>query len=186
MSVEESIAIPTEIESERLILRAPRLGDGLAVQQAIHESWDSLKRWMPWANSLPTPEETEKVQAQFALEYQERKSFNLLIFRKDTNGFVGYSGIPRLDWSIPKFEIGYWVSASASGQGFIAEAVSRVTDFSFDALRSRRTEIYCDSRNERSWRVAERAGYVLEAQLQNHRMGRDGVVSDTRVYVRFN
>ena len=41
--------IPEQIESERLILRPPRPGDGAIVNAAIHESLAELRPWMPWA-----------------------------------------------------------------------------------------------------------------------------------------
>jgi hypothetical protein len=38
---------PDHFESERLLIRAPRFGDGAQVNQAILESFTELNRWMP-------------------------------------------------------------------------------------------------------------------------------------------
>ena len=149
--------VPTEITSERLILRIPRRGDGKLINEAVLETFDQLHQWMPWATKAPTIEESEQVQANFASDFHEKKSFNMLLFDKSSGMLLGSCGIPRLDWSVPKFEIGYWIRKSAAGRGFTTEAVLRVTDFAYECLKAKRTEIICDARNERSCRVAESA-----------------------------
>lgn len=51
--------IPESFESERLIIRAPQWGDGEAVHEAIKESIEALRRWLPWAKHVPTIKEAE-------------------------------------------------------------------------------------------------------------------------------
>src|SRR5688500_17119935 len=53
------LEIPESIETARLTLRAPRPGDGPAVNEAIRESAAELQPWMAWADPLPTVEQTE-------------------------------------------------------------------------------------------------------------------------------
>ncbi|GKU76426.1 GNAT family N-acetyltransferase [Paenibacillus sp. L3-i20] len=43
-------------------------------------------------------------------------------------------------------------------------------------------EIRCDSRNSQSYRVAERAGFVLEGILRNERCDDEGFLRDTMVF----
>jgi len=64
----------------------------------------------------------------------------------------------------------------------MTEAVLGITAFAFDALGARRVEIRCDSRNLPSARVAERAGYLLEGELQNNEIGTDGEPRDILIY----
>jgi ribosomal-protein-serine acetyltransferase len=52
---------PDHFETERLLLRAPRPGDGAAGNAAICASIAELKTWMPWAQITPTVAETEAV-----------------------------------------------------------------------------------------------------------------------------
>ncbi len=56
-----------------------------------------------------------------------------------------------------------------------------MTQFAFN-LGARRIEIRTDCRNERSWRVAERAGYTLDGIFHNHTRDVDGVLCDDRIY----
>ncbi len=173
---------PDHLETERLILRAPRPGDGAAGNEAIRESARELQPWMPWANPLPTPEDTEEVYRRMAAQWLMRESLPLILLRKEDGLFVGGSGLMCRDWNVPFFEIGYWVRTSLQGQGYITEAVLAQTRFAFDVLGARRIEIRCDARNTRSARVAERAGYTLEGRLRHFVRAVDGTLADILIY----
>jgi RimJ/RimL family protein N-acetyltransferase len=95
---------------------------------------------------------------------------------------LGSSGLHRRDWSIGKFEIGYWCRKRFQGQGYITEAVRGIMRFGFETLEARRLEIHVDLRNVRSLRVAERVGMRREAEHPNAMAGVDGSV---QTLVRF-
>lgn len=78
------LSIPESFESERLLIRAPHWGDGLAVNEAVKESIEELRPWMPWANKVPTVEESEASIRRSRLEFLERTDLRLLLFRKET------------------------------------------------------------------------------------------------------
>jgi ribosomal-protein-serine acetyltransferase len=78
--------IPFRIETDRLILRAPQQsGDGIFVNEAIKESLNELRDWLPFAQNLPNVEETEANLREAHINFLRRKSFRFLIFDKDTN-----------------------------------------------------------------------------------------------------
>lgn len=108
--------IPLQLETERLILRAPhQTGDGKIVNQAIKDSFSELKAWLPFAQKLPTAEETEINLRNAHINFLKRESFRFLIFDKNSNHFIGTTSLQRIDWTIPKCEIGYWVNTKFSG-----------------------------------------------------------------------
>jgi RimJ/RimL family protein N-acetyltransferase len=178
------IDIPEQLESERLILRAPRPGEGAAINAAVMESIAELQPWMPWANPAPTVEQSEASARKAAARYLTREELTMRLLLKSTGEIIGSSGLTRIDWKIPKFEIGYWVRTSRAGQGYITECVQTLTAFAFEDLKANRLEIRAGDRNERSWRVAERAGYTLEGILRNDSRGPDGRLRDTRIYAK--
>jgi RimJ/RimL family protein N-acetyltransferase len=179
------LEFPDHLETERLLIRALRPGDGPAINQAIRESLDELRPWMPWAQTAPTVEDTEMHVRRAAAQWLTRENLVLGLFRQPDGVFVGGSGLHRMDWSVPRFEIGYWVRTSLQGQGYITEAVNGITAFAFSVLKAQRIEIRCDVRNTRSAAVAERAGYALEARLHHNTRAPDGSLRDTLIYVRF-
>jgi len=157
---------PNSFDTERLTIRAPRPGDGAEVHAAVIESLDRLRPWFPWATREPTLEGSEVRVRQAQLKFMAREDLLLHLVLKGTNTLVGSSGLHRIDWSVPKFEIGYWVRTGYEGHGYITEAVLGITNFAFDALGAKRVEIRCDATNQRSAAVARRAGFTLEATLR--------------------
>ncbi len=113
-----------------------------------------------------------------------RKSMNCGIFEIATKRFLGGIGLHVHSWSIPSFEIGYWLRKSAEGHGYMTEAVRLLTDFALNELGAKRVEIQCDERNTHSANVARRLGYVQEGRLRNDFQSPDGAVRNTLVFSR--
>jgi len=182
------IDVPERIETERLVLRVPRAGDGRLVNDAIGASHAELAPWMPWAGTMPSVDESEahcrRQQARFLL----REDFVFFMFVRDAAGgegeLVGGTGLHRIDWTVRKFEIGYWRKTGCEGRGFVTEAVRALARLAFDALEARRVEIRMDDNNAPSWRVAERAGFTLEALLRFDSATPTGEPRSTRIYAR--
>ena len=175
---------PRRFESERLTLRAPQRGDSPALVAAVTESLEELRPWMPWAQGVPTLAAQEEHQRQVLERWDAAEDFPLYLFEKASGEFIGGSGLHRFDLSVPRFEIGYWVRTSRVGCGFAVEAVRAIADLALGDLQAHRVEIRCSDRNERSWRVAERAGFELEGILRHEAREVDGSLRDTRVYAR--
>jgi RimJ/RimL family protein N-acetyltransferase len=166
--------VPEEFETSRLLIRAPRPGDGAEVNAAVVETFQSLHLWMPWARECPSVDDTETFVRQACSKWVTREDFMLLLFLKGTETLVGASGLHPKNWAVPRFEIGYWCRARFEGQGYVSEAVRGITTFGFETFGARRIEIRCDARNTRSRRVAERNGYQLEGELRCADVGQDG------------
>lgn len=159
--------IPDLFESERLLLRAPRPGDGAALNAGVIESLTELRPWMPWAMQAPTLADSEEYVRRAAVKYAAREDLPLLIWHKASGVLIGGSGMHNIDWEVPAVEIGYWVRTSHVGQGYITETVQAITHFAFTVIGAHRVEIRCDERNVRSAAVAHRAGFELEGILRN-------------------
>lgn len=158
--------VPDQLETERLLVRAPKLSDGPLVWEAISESMATLKPWMIWAQQTPKMEETEASLRKAIAAYVTQEDFRMHLFEKETGNFIGSTGFHRIDWSLGRFEIGYWLRSSYEGKGYITEAVQMLTDFAFREMKAVRVEIRCDEDNQGSRRVAERCGYELEGILR--------------------
>jgi RimJ/RimL family protein N-acetyltransferase len=175
---------PDRFESERLLIRAPQPGDGVEIHAAIVESLGELRPWMPWASGEQSVEEVEANVREAVADFVARRDLRLHLYRRDDDAFVGSSGLHRIHWEVPAFEIGYWIRTSQTGRGYASEAARRIADFAFDDLAAERVEIWCDARNERSVAVAERAGFAFEARLNHHRRDTSGDLVDSLCFVR--
>lgn len=182
------LEVPERIETERLVLRMPRRGDGATVNAAVQDSIVGLAPWMPWASTVPSLDESELHCRRQQAKYLLREDLALLMFERQADGsegaLVGGTGLHRIDWTLRKFEIGYWRRAGCEGRGYVTEAVTALSRMAFDSLGARRVEIRMDDANERSWRVAERAGFTLEALLRFDSATPLGEPRSTRIYAR--
>ena len=182
------LEVPERIATERLVVRVPRPGDGVVVNAAVRASHAELAPWMPWAVTLPSVDESEahcrRQQAKFVL----REDLGMLVFVRAGDGgegeLVGGTGLHRIDWTVRKFEVGYWRRTGCGGRGYLTEAVRAVSRMAFDALGARRVEIRMDDRNVASWKLAERAGFTLEALLRFDSLTPAGEPRSTRIYAR--
>nr|WP_246596165.1 GNAT family N-acetyltransferase [Bacillus alkalicola] len=165
---------PTEFYTERLIIRMPRPGDGKVVYEAMIASMKELKPWMPFAQKEQTEEEVEQNIREAHAKFLTREDLRLLVFHKETGDYIASSGLHRIDWDVPKFEIGYWIDTRQSGKGYITEAAGRIAEFAFEELKARRVEICCDEKNIKSRAVAERLGFTLDVILEHDDVSVDG------------
>ncbi|MGE6618798.1 GNAT family N-acetyltransferase [Bacillus mycoides] len=178
--------VPLQIETDRLILRAPlQAGDGNVVHQAIKDSINELKQWLLLFQSIPTVEETEILLRNAHIDFLKRESFRYLIYHKDTNDFIGTASLHGINWKISKCEIGYWINTQFSGNGYMTEVVSELTNLGFQLLKFRRIEIRCESTNTKSRAIPEKLDFELEGILRNEDLSADGKeLTDTCIYAK--
>ncbi len=158
--------IPESFETERLLLRCPRAGDGAVLYEAASESADELRLWLPWMTADYCPDDSEAWVRRMQARFIARETISFLLFLKGEDKLVGGCGLIVCDWEVPKFEIGYWARTSQTGHGYITEAVNGVLRLAIDTLGANRLEIRCDTKNDRSAAVAKRVGFVLEGTLR--------------------
>jgi RimJ/RimL family protein N-acetyltransferase len=176
---------PSEFTTERLLIRLPLPGDGRAVHEAIQASRKELKLWLPFASKDQTEEQVEENIRGAHAKFLTREDLRLLVFQKEIGEFIASTGLHRIDWDIPKFEIGYWIDTRHSGKGYMTEAVEGITRFAFTELKARRIEIRADSRNQKSRAIPEKLGFELEGILRNDDLAVDGTgLRDTCIYAK--
>jgi RimJ/RimL family protein N-acetyltransferase len=176
--------LPERLETERLVLRATRAGEGAAVSEAVAESFADLKRWMPWARQAMTPEDCERHCRDMQAKWHSRETLDFCLFRRTDTRLVGKGGLHTIDWAVPKFEIGYWIRSRDTRQGIATEATRALADFAHATLGAKRLEITSDARNQASRRVAEKSGFVLEGVLRQSRRDVAGALADSCMYAR--
>jgi hypothetical protein len=71
--------IPTELDAERICLRAVRPGDGAIVYPSVRESLPELKVWMPWAIDDYNEQGAEEWCRKAAASFIERIQYLILL-----------------------------------------------------------------------------------------------------------
>ena len=182
---------PMPITTPRLLIRPPKLGDGIAVNAAILESYDVLHEFVDWAKTKPSAEETEEhirlAVANWILKKNEEPYLELYLFDKASGEFIGGSGFHHMNWTVPSLETGYWIRTSRSGEGLMTEAINAITQYAFKQLKAKRIAITCDTDTTRSKKIAERLNYTLEGVLKSHRRKPiSHELSDTLIFAKYD
>lgn len=155
-----------QLESERLIIRAYQLADAEEVFHAINDSRDDhLLPWMPWAkDNHRTLESTTKYICEQMLSLANPATFTNVgtaIFCKQTNRFLGGSGVHDIRPDTASCETGYWIRKDAIGNGYATEACARTISWALApqanaGLGLNRVRVYCSGANPASVKTIEK------------------------------
>lgn len=176
--------LPTQIESERLLLRSYRTGDGKLLYAAGERNRDHLSRFEAGNLILHLKDETqaETVCQELADDWQAGKYFFLGIFEISSGKWVGQVYVEPVRWDVPVFGVGYIADGDHQGKGYITEAIRAVVRVLFEDLEAHRVQADCHEANERSWRLLERCGFQREGHLRENRLNPDGTYHGDYLY----
>jgi RimJ/RimL family protein N-acetyltransferase len=186
------IDLPGRLVTERLLLRSPAAGDGPKLWEALQASLPELQEWMAWATEPQDETTSEQVVRTAQADFIGRRdlAFHAFVRQPAADGtevegpLVVACGLHDVDWTLRRFEIGYWRRTGYGGQGVVDEAVHALTQLAFGRLGAQRVEIRVDPENRRSWRVAERCGFAYEGCLRRDALTPAKEPRDTRVYAK--
>lgn len=176
--------LPTQLESTRLLVRCYQAGDGPWYYTMSERNRAHLARYEAGnpALGIHSEEEAEIVMRDFVASWVARTAFFFGAFRRDTGEFVAQIYVGPGDWILPQFYLGYFVDVDHEGQGYVTEAAQAALHFTFNNLQAHRVTLHCDDTNQRSYRVAERCGFVREGHVRENKKNPDGTITGTLQY----
>lgn len=174
--------LPEQIVGERVLLRPYRSGDGQELWEAVNESLEHLLPWLPWGEKHAAPADSEAFVRQSQVKWLAREDLGLAVRERATGRYLGGTGLHRIDWNVPSFEIGYWLRKTAAGQGYMTDAAWALTRCAFEELGAQRVLICCGVENHRSAAIPKRLGYVLEGAMRNFKRHQNGDLYDMLMF----
>lgn len=152
-------------------MRGWRTGDAERLLPVLEANRDHLGPWIPArvAEPVSLPALRERL-AGFAADFSAEREWRYGLFTPDGERVLGEMSLFPRDASgrVPyavagNVELGYWLRADATGQGFVTEATRLALTIAEALPRFAFAEIRCDARNDRSAAVPRRLGFVLAA-----------------------
>ena len=177
---------PYRIETERLVIRCYEPRDALMAKEAIDSSLEHLRVWMPWAEDEPqTLEQKTDLLRGFRSRFDAGEDFSYGIFDAAEEEQLGGIGLmPRVGPG--GLEIGYWVRASATRRGIVTESSAALTRIGLEVCGADRIEIRIEPRNEASFGIPRKLGFVEEATLRRRLPAREGgPLRDVTIFTLF-
>jgi ribosomal-protein-alanine N-acetyltransferase len=152
---------PASLETERLILRAPRITDAPAFFASYTQD-PEVARFMTW-RPHPDVQETRAFLQRCVEVWSDGTGFPWVIALRETGAVIGIAEI-RVRGHLG--ELGYALARRAWGQGYMFEALRPIVAWAFDQPSIFRVWATCDVDNTRSARVLERLGMQREGRLR--------------------
>ena len=163
---------PPAIETERLTLRLPEMGDHAAWAMLRRGGEEFLREWEPsWsADHFSRRAFRNRVYWAWRARDEGRALALFLIRRQDSRlaGAITLDNIRR--GPSQSAQVGYWIGPEFARQGLMREALTAVVHHAFTMMDLSRIEAACLPENVASRALLERAGFreegVAEGYLQ--------------------
>ena len=162
-------ALPRELRTERLVLRAWRGDDAAALRPVLLANQEHLKRWIPEHvyTAPPLPQLVERLD-RFSAKFTAGVEFRFGVRDARTGEVIGGMSLfprdpaARVQLALAdRIELGYWLDAGATGRGLVTEGVRALLEAAAAALPAiHLAEIHCHVENAPSNAVPKRLGFA--------------------------
>jgi len=139
------------LETERLVLRAPRLEDAKAIATLAND-----RRIAENTRRVPHPYTLADAEDFIALTAKPGGEMALMITQQD-GALIGGCGLTMLDGATP--ELGCWLGVPYWGKGYATEAVRALIDYAFTELDHQALQAGARVTNPASRRILEKCGF---------------------------
>jgi RimJ/RimL family protein N-acetyltransferase len=162
-----------ELRDGDLVLRPWTVDDVPAIVEGCNDS--EIARWIP---TIPHPYTEEDARAFLRGEATPAHEAMAVELGARVVGGIGIG----LSSSGYRASIGYWIAASARGQGICTRALRLLTRYAFEDLQLPSVQLVTDPDNIASQRVAEKVGFRREGVLRAHLRHPDGRIRDSVMF----
>ena len=172
-------ACGSSLKTPRLWLRAPTRADVPHVQRYAMRV--EFYRYLDM--DVPTPESVARYLDALISAWEELHGTERVfaIEPKEAGRIAGFIRIGLDGNESGQGNVGYSLDSEFQGRGYATEALEEVVRLGFEDLGLRRIWATVDTRNEKSRKVLERAGFRREDRMSAHRIIR-GVSADSYLY----
>lgn len=172
------------LHTPRLALRAYDPRDVGVIAHAVAEHREDLARYMPFAQEEVSVDAYVGVLTGFRRKFTEG-DYAFSIWERQGGAFVGGGGLHPHVGPMGR-EIGYWMVPQVRGRGYAGELVAAMSHLAFTHYQGiDRVELRIEPDNASSRRVAEKAGFTLEAVLKRRFVYNPQDLRDICVYTLF-
>lgn len=161
-----------QIETERLILRAPTPEDAVPL--------------LPIRNSefvLQFNPTTPKNQEQLQEELMEEQDRTLILEKKEDGNVIGacFFGGDALRYQVHSQTLSYYLAQKEARKGYMTEAMQALIEMLF-AQGVQVLSLRCYAENIASAKLAEKLGFIKEGCIRHAVSDRNGVIHDDCIY----
>src|ERR1700741_2885942 len=160
--------MPDTRHTQRLVLQPYAVPDAPEVYNLVkaNEAW-LIPAFPRMIKGTQTPESTIEYIEQRQNDWEQRTAFAFGIRLKENRRLIGHIMLKSIDWTVPKCELGYWISDHEKGKGFMKEVVQDILIYCFEELNMQKVFLRIAPDNIPSLQLAEKCGFKKEGLLKN-------------------
>ena len=162
-------------------IRPYESSDIKATYEAISQSQEELRPWMPWCYPTYSIKDTIGWVEYAMRSFKEEREYNFVIYDAGNGEIVGGTGVNDIRFPNLTANLGYWVRTSHTHKGIATQAAIQAARYGFRELGLVRLEIMAAVENKASQQVAEKVGAVKEGILRK-RLQLWGKAHDAVIY----
>lgn len=149
-----------KLETKRLVIRDLTLDDAEGLASQGNDPDINFFNWyLPYPLSLAKAKSIiSKRNTTFG---SHRWIYELGIFLKDTNSFIGVISLYDVSKPDKKAKLGYWIGKSYRGKGYVSEAIIRILEFAFIELNLNKVSAKSLEENHISNNILQKMGFRL-------------------------
>ena len=152
------------LDQGRIYIRPPVQRDWRDWATLRAESRDFLARWEPiWAYDALTRGAFRRRLKAYRSEIRQGTSYSFFIFRARDDALLGGITLSNIRRGVAQSaNLGYWIGAPHSRQGYMTEALAALLEFGFVHIGLHRIEAACLPDNEASRALLLKSGFQSE------------------------
>jgi ribosomal-protein-alanine N-acetyltransferase len=161
---------PPAVRGKRVILRAPQNSDYGPWAELRAESRAHLQPWEPtWPRDDLTRPAFKRRVRHHQREARADQGYAFFVFDGEEDRIVGGIALTNVQRGVTQSaSVGYWLGRSATGRGYMSDALEALIPFAFRDLHLHRIEAATQPQNTASVRVLERNGFVREGYARSY------------------
>jgi RimJ/RimL family protein N-acetyltransferase len=153
---------PEKIETKRLLLRKPMLEDAAPIFK-LYAQDQRVTRYLSF-KPHQSVDETKAFLKRCLINWKKNSSFPWTIVRRKDKQLIGMIEITSIDQT--GINLGYVLAKAYWGNGYMTEALRKIIEWALDQNDVYRVWAICDTENNASTRVMEKAGMQKEGILR--------------------
>jgi len=158
------------IETERMILRLPEMGDHAAWARLRREGEDFLRDWEPTWSLDHFSRKAFRNRVYWAWRSREEgRALALFLIGRGDGALMGAITLDNIRRGPAQTgQVGYWIGPEYARQGLMSEALGALVHHAFTSLDLSRLEAACLPENAASRALLERSGFKYEGVAQSY------------------
>lgn len=158
------------IETDRLILRLPEMGDYVGWARLRRESDAFLAPWEPLRESDYLSQKSFRYRVAWGrTAVIEKRALPLLLIRRSDGALLGGITLDNMQAGVSQScTAGYWMGAAHARQGYMLEALKASVNYTFTQLDISRIQAGCLPENTASRALLEKSGFKYEGVAQSY------------------